>query len=76
VKSLERAPDLYQVIRPAGLALLDILIPFEMWRTLAIVSAAVSLALLLIFWNTYVIVGVAIDLAILAIVIFTNWTPD
>lgn len=59
-----------------GLALLDFLVPFDWWPTLAIVSAAISLALLIIFWNLYVIVGVAIDLVILATPIFIDWIPE
>ena len=60
----------------AGLALLDILVPFDWWRTLAIASAVVSLLLLIIFWNLYLIVGVAIDVVILATLIFTDWMPE
>lgn len=60
----------------AGLALLDILVPFDWWRALAIASAAVSLLLLVIFWNLYLIVGVAIDVVILVTLIFTDWTPE
>ena len=56
----------------AGLALLNILVPFEWWRTLAIASAVVSLLLLVVFWNTYLIVGILIDIAILATLIFFN----
>ena len=59
----------------AGLALLDILVPFDWWRSLAIASTAASLLLLVIFWNLYLIVGVAIDVVILVTVIFTDWTP-
>ena len=59
-----------------GLALLDFLVPFDWWRTLAIASAAVSLLLLVIFWNSYLIVGIVIDIVILVIGIFTNWTPE
>jgi hypothetical protein len=41
-----------------GLALLDILVPFDWWRTLVIASAVVSLVLLIIFWNLYLVIGV------------------
>ena len=60
----------------AGLGLLDILVPFEWWRTLAAVSAVVSLLLLVIFWHPYVIVGVVIDVVILVVVLFTDWAPE
>jgi hypothetical protein len=59
-----------------GLALLDILVPFDWWRALAIASAVVSLLLLVIFWNLYLIVGVGIDVVILVTLIFTDWTPE
>ena len=59
-----------------GLALLDILVPFDWWRSLAIASAVVSLVLLVVFWNLYLIIGVAIDVVILATLILTDWTPD
>ena len=59
-----------------GLALLDFLVPFDWWQTLAVVSAVVSLLLLVIFWHPYVIVGVVIDGVILVVVLFTEWTPE
>jgi hypothetical protein len=59
-----------------GLALLDFLIPFDWWRTLAIASASVSLLLLVIFWNTYLIVGIVIDIVILVTLIFSSWTIE
>ena len=59
-----------------GLALLDVLFPFDWWQTLAIVSAVVSLLLLIIFWNLYLVVGVAIDGLLLAALLFTDWTPE
>jgi hypothetical protein len=60
----------------AGLALLDILLPFDWWRTLTIASAVVSLLLLVIFWNLYLVAGVIIDVALLATLLLTDWTPD
>lgn len=60
----------------SGLALLDILVPFDWWSTLATASAAISLLLLIIFWNIYLIVGVLIDITILVTLLFTSWTPE
>jgi hypothetical protein len=60
----------------AGLGLLDFLVPFDWWRTLAAVSAVVSLLLLVIFWHPYVIVGLLIDVLILVVVLFTDWPPE
>lgn len=59
-----------------GLALLDIIVPFDWWRTLVAVSAVISLLLLVLFWHRYLIVGIAIDVVILAAVMLTNWTPE
>lgn len=59
-----------------GLALLDILVPFDWWRPLALASAVISLLLLVIFWNTYLIVGVLIDIAFLVALLAFNWTPE
>ena len=59
-----------------GLALLDILVPFDWWRPLALASAVISLLLLVIFWNTYLIVGVLIDIALLVALLAFNWTPE
>jgi hypothetical protein len=63
-------------LRGAGLGLLDILVPFAWWRSLAMASAVISLLLLIIFWNFYLIIGVLIDVLILITLIFTNWTPE
>ena len=59
----------------SGLSLLDILVPFEWWRTLAIASAVVSLGLLIIFWHRYLILGIIIDVVILVAFSFFHWTP-
>ena len=57
-----------------GLAILDILVPFDWWGALAMASAVVSLLLLIIFWRPCVIVGVVIDVMILIVVLFTEWS--
>ena len=59
-----------------GLSLLDILVPIEWWRGLAIVSSLVSLLLLVLFWNRYLVIGVVIDVLVLVVVFFTNWSPS
>jgi len=59
----------------AGLGLLDILVPFEWWRTLAAASAVVSLLLLVLFWHRYVIAGAVIDVVILVVAVFSKWSP-
>lgn len=50
----------------AGLSMLQVLLPFAWWRALAGVSAAVSLALLLLYWHSWYVVGTLLNLAILA----------
>jgi hypothetical protein len=59
-----------------GLALLDLLVPFDWWSVLATVSAVISLLLLIIFWHPYLIIGILIDAVILVTVLFTDWSPD
>ena len=59
----------------AGLALFGVLVPFDWWRGLAIVSTVVSLVLVVIFWDMVLIVGLLIDAAVLTILVFTNWSP-
>jgi hypothetical protein len=59
----------------AGLALFDVLVPFDWWRALAIASAVISLLLVLIFWDMYLIVGLLIDAVVLITLLFTKWLP-
>jgi hypothetical protein len=49
----------------AGLGVLGALGLNTVWETIAIVSAAVSLLLLILFWHTWLIVGVLIDVGVL-----------
>ena len=58
-----------------GLALFDVIVPFVWWRALAIVSAVVSLFLLIVFWDKVLIVGLGIDFAVLMILLFTRLSP-
>ncbi len=58
-----------------GLALLDILVPFDWGRALAMSSAVISLLLLVISWNRYLNVGIAVDILILIISGLADWTP-
>ena len=45
----------------------------EIWRTLAISSAVVSLLLLIFFWHLWLIVGVLIDVGILVALLWFEW---
>ncbi len=59
----------------AGLALFDVLVPFDWWRALTIASALVSLVLVFICWDMYLIVGLLIDAVVLVTLLFTKWSP-
>jgi hypothetical protein len=43
------------------------------WRTVAVVSANVSLLLLVLFWHPWLIVGVLIDIGILISLLWMKW---
>jgi len=44
----------------------------EIWRTVAVISAGVSL-LLVLFWHHWLIVGVLIDTGVLVSLLWINW---
>jgi hypothetical protein len=56
-----------------GLAGVGLLVNQDWWRPVAVVSALVSLALLVLFWNNGLAVGAAIDLAVLAAILWVHW---
>lgn len=66
----------------ATLALLGWLLPHEWWRTLSIVSAAISLVALGLFWNAFVtlfpnkIGAIAVNLAVLIGLVFMDWPTE
>jgi hypothetical protein len=43
------------------------------WRTVAVVSAGISLLLLILFWHTWLISGVLIDIGILVLLLWVKW---
>ena len=45
----------------------------EIWRTVAVISAALSLLLLVLFWHPWLIVGVLIDIGFLVSLLWINW---
>lgn len=47
----------------------------EIWRTLAIASAVVSLLLLILFWHLWLIIGVLNDVGILIALLWLDWPP-
>jgi hypothetical protein len=66
----------------AALALLGWVIPHDWWRTLATVSAVISLAALLLFWNALIMLfphkvgALAINVATLVCLLVLNWPSE
>jgi hypothetical protein len=66
----------------AALALLGWAIPHDWWRTLAIVSAVVSLVALLLFWNALIFLfphkvgALAVNIATLVCLLVLNWPTE
>ncbi len=66
----------------AALALLGWGVPHEWWRTLAIVSAVISLLALLLFWNALIMLfphkvgALAINIATLVCLLVLNWPTE
>jgi hypothetical protein len=59
----------------AGLGIFGVPGLDTIWRVIAIVSAAISLLLLILFWHRWLVVGILIDLVILAELLWINWLP-
>ena len=47
----------------------------DIWRTAAMISACVSLLLLVLFWHRWLPVGVLIDVGILIALLWAKWPP-
>jgi hypothetical protein len=66
----------------SGLALLGWLVPHEWWRTLAVVSAVVSLVTVVLFWNAFVslipnkVGALGVDIAVLVCLLVLNWPSE
>lgn len=66
----------------AALALMGWLVPHDIWRTLSIVSAVISLVAVLLYWNAFVslfpnkIGALAVDIAVLVCLLFLNWPSE
>jgi hypothetical protein len=59
----------------AGLGILGVPGLAAIWRTVAVVSACLSLLLLITFWHPWLVVGVLIDLVILVALLWLDWPP-
>lgn len=66
----------------ASLALMDWLLPHDWWRSLAVISAAISLAALTLFWNAFPtffpnkIGAIAVDTAVLVGLLWFDWPAE
>ena len=60
----------------AGLGVFGVPGLSEVWRTVAIASAGVSLLLLILFWHPWLVVGVLIDIGILIALLWAKWPSD
>lgn len=58
----------------AGLGLLDILVPFGRWRSLALAGSFLSLAMLLVYLHPFYLIGLASSAALLAALAWKGWT--
>jgi hypothetical protein len=47
----------------------------SIWRSVAIISASISLLHLILFWHQWLLVGMLIDVVILVDLIWTKWLP-
>lgn len=45
----------------------------DAWRVVAVVSACISLSLLILFWHPWLILGVLIDIALLITLLWAQW---
>lgn len=60
----------------AGLGVFGVSGLTAVWRTVAVVSACVSLLLLALFWHPWLIVGVLIDIGIMTTLMWAKWTSE
>lgn len=66
----------------ASLGLMGWLVPHDSWRTLAIVSAVISLGAIALFWNAFVsfipnkLGAIAVDVATLVCLLVLNWPSE
>ena len=59
----------------AGLGVFGVPGLVAIWRTVAVVSACLSLLLLITFWHPWLVVGVLIDIGILVALLWLDWPP-
>jgi len=66
----------------AALGLFGWLVPHDLWRSLAVVSAVISLIALALFWNSFAslfpnkIGAIAVNIAVLVCLLWLNWPTE
>ena len=60
----------------AGLGVFGVSGLTAVWRTVAVVSACVSLLLLALFWHPWLIVGMLIDVGLLIALLWAKWPSE
>jgi hypothetical protein len=59
----------------AGMSLWGFIIPIGLWRSLAVVGAAISLFMLAVYFHPLTIIGTASSLAVLVAILWAKWSP-
>ena len=66
----------------SALALLGWVVPHDWWRTLAVVSAVISIVTIVLFWNAFVtffpnkVGALGVDIAVLVCLLSLNWPTE
>ena len=66
----------------SALALLGWVVPHDWWRTLAVVSAVISIVTIVLFWNAFVsffpnkVGALGVDIAVLVCLLVQNWPTE
>ena len=66
----------------AALGLFGWLVPHDLWRTLSVCSAVISLVALVLFWNSFAalfpnkIGAIAVNIAVLVCLLWLNWPTE
>lgn len=59
----------------SALATAGLIVPQTWWQPVTVVSAALSLVVLVLFWHSWLVFGILIDVAILAGLLWLHWQP-
>ena len=66
----------------SSLALLGWVVPHDWWRTLAVVSAVISIVTIALYWNAFVaffpnkVGALGVDIAVLVCLLVLNWPTE